>query len=141
MNDLVEQHLMLCNQLNAIYEQKNKAYGNSFGETYDKLGIISCITRISDKYQNDKDDPYYVDLIKMPHHGSYTGTLYRFVRTFMPKYAIISCGENNMYGHPHRETMDLLNNKELGAEVYRTDKDGDILVKSDGKTISVEKSK
>ena len=50
MNDLVEQHLMLCNQLNAIYEQKNKAYGNSFGETYDKLGIISCITRISDKY-------------------------------------------------------------------------------------------
>ena len=98
-------------------------------------------TRISDKYQNDKDDPYYVDLIKMPHHGSYTGTLYRFVRTFMPKYAIISCGENNMYGHPHRETMDLLNNKELGAEVYRTDKDGDILVKSDGKKISVEKSK
>lgn len=47
----------------------------------------------------------------------------------------------NMYGHPRRETMDLLNNKELGAEVYRTDKDGDILVKSNGKTISVEKSK
>lgn len=98
-------------------------------------------TRIADKYKNDKDEPYKVDLIKMPHHGSYTGTLYRFVRTFMPKYAIISCGENNNYGHPHRETIDLLNNKELGTEVYRTDKDGDILVKSNGKTISVEKSK
>lgn len=50
MNDLVEQHLILCNQLNSIYEQKNNAYGNSFGETFEKLGIISAITRISDKY-------------------------------------------------------------------------------------------
>ena len=50
MNDLVEQHLMVCNQLNALYEQKNKAYGDSFGETFNKLGIVSAITRISDKY-------------------------------------------------------------------------------------------
>lgn len=50
MNDLVERHLILCNQLNTIYEQKNNAYGNSFGETFEKLGIISAITRISDKY-------------------------------------------------------------------------------------------
>ena len=63
------------------------------------------------------------------------------VRTFMPKYAIISCGKNNMYGHPHRETMDLLNNKELDAEVYRTDEQGDILVKSNGKEIYIETSK
>jgi len=98
-------------------------------------------TRISDKYQNDKDEPFKVDLIKMPHHGSYTGTLYRFVRTFMPDYAILSVGKGNMYGHPHRETMDILNNKELGTQVYRTDEDGDILVKSDGKQISVGKNK
>ena len=50
MNDLVEKHLILCNKLNTIYEQKNKAYGNSFGETFEKLGLISAITRISDKY-------------------------------------------------------------------------------------------
>lgn len=50
MNDLVEKHLILCNRLNSIYEQKNNAYGNSFGETFEKLGIISAITRISDKY-------------------------------------------------------------------------------------------
>ena len=36
----------LCN----LYEAKNKAYGNSFGDTYQKLGIISAVTRISDKY-------------------------------------------------------------------------------------------
>ena len=50
MDDLIERHLILCNRLNAIYSQKNKAYGNSFGETFEKLGIISAITRISDKY-------------------------------------------------------------------------------------------
>ena len=50
LNDLVEKHLILCNKLNTIYEQKNKAYGNSFGETFEKLGLISAITRISDKY-------------------------------------------------------------------------------------------
>jgi hypothetical protein len=46
----VEKHREICNQLNKIYETKNNDYGNSFGETYEKLGIISAITRISDKY-------------------------------------------------------------------------------------------
>lgn len=97
--------------------------------------------RISDKYQSESDEPFKVDLIKMPHHGSYTGTLYRFVRTFMPDYAIISCGEGNMYGHPHRETLDLLNSKTYSPKVYRTDQDGDIVVRSNGKELSVEASK
>jgi hypothetical protein len=46
----VERHREICNQLNKIYETKNHDYGNSFGETYEKLGIISAVTRISDKY-------------------------------------------------------------------------------------------
>ena len=46
----VEKHRTICEQLNKIYEQKNHDYGNSFGETFEKLGIISAITRISDKY-------------------------------------------------------------------------------------------
>ena len=46
----VEKHREICEQLNKIYETKNHDYGNSFGETYEKLGIISAITRISDKY-------------------------------------------------------------------------------------------
>lgn len=98
-------------------------------------------TRISDKYKSDSDVPFKIDLIKMPHHGSYTGTLYRFIRTFMPDYAIISCGEGNMYGHPHRETIDLLDSKTYSPRVYRTDRDGDIIVKSNGKELSVETAK
>lgn len=97
--------------------------------------------RIAEKYQNDGDEPYKIDLIKMPHHGSYTGTLYRFVRTFMPDYAIISVGAGNTYGHPHRETMDLLDSKTWKPKVYRTDLNGDIIVRSNGKELSVETSK
>lgn len=50
MSNLVEKHFKLCERLNKIYEQKNKAYGNSFGDTFEKLGLISAVTRISDKY-------------------------------------------------------------------------------------------
>lgn len=46
----VEKHREICNHLNKIYEQKNSDYGNSFGETFEKLGIISAVTRLSDKY-------------------------------------------------------------------------------------------
>lgn len=46
----IEQHEKICNDLHKLYIQKNKAYGDSFGETYKKLGIISAVTRISDKY-------------------------------------------------------------------------------------------
>lgn len=40
----------IAQELCQLYEKKNRAYGNSFGETYKKLGVISAVTRISDKY-------------------------------------------------------------------------------------------
>lgn len=46
----VEQFKAIADSLCRLYEMKNTAYGNSFGETYQKLGIISAVTRISDKY-------------------------------------------------------------------------------------------
>lgn len=46
----VQKHNEICQELNKVYEQKNHDYGNSFGETFDKLGIISAVTRITDKY-------------------------------------------------------------------------------------------
>ena len=98
-------------------------------------------TRICDRYEKESDEAYDMDLIKMPHHGSYTGTLYRFLRTFMPEYAVISAGKGTDYGHPHGRTLELLENDSRTFEVYRTDMDGDILVRSDGKRLSVEVSR
>lgn len=45
----VDKHLSICKQLNQTYQEKNADYGDSFSETYRKLGIISAVTRISDK--------------------------------------------------------------------------------------------
>lgn len=48
--DKTKRHEEICNEMHELYMQKNKAYGNSFGDTYKKLGIISAVTRITDKY-------------------------------------------------------------------------------------------
>ena len=50
----VRQHKEVCELLNSTYEQKNRAYGNSFADTYKDLGIISAVTRISDKFNRLK---------------------------------------------------------------------------------------
>ncbi len=99
----------------------------------------SAQKRISEKYANASDEPYKIDLIKMPHHGSNTNSLYQFIRTFMPTYAVISVGANNSYGHPNRETLDKLSDADV--QVYRTDESGNIIVKSDGKKLYFETEK
>lgn len=48
MNKL-EMHKEICSELSEIYRKKNAAYGDSFGKTYRKLGIISAVTRMEDK--------------------------------------------------------------------------------------------
>ena len=49
MEPKVTQHYAICQKLNQIYKAKNHDYGDSFGDTYKKLGIISAVTRLSDK--------------------------------------------------------------------------------------------
>ena len=74
------------------------------------------------------------DVLKVAHHGSSSSTSDEFLKKVSPKYAIVSCGVNNDYGHPHKETMDKLKNS--GIPVYRTDESGTIICTSDGKNIS-----
>ncbi|HDK7138970.1 TPA: DUF1599 domain-containing protein [Clostridium botulinum] len=49
MMNKADKHKIICEELNKIYKVKNHDYGDSFGETYKKLGIISAVTRITDK--------------------------------------------------------------------------------------------
>lgn len=74
------------------------------------------------------------DVLKVGHHGSGTSTSDEFLKKVNPKYAVISCGVNNDYGHPHKETMKRL--KDSGITVYRTDESGTIICTSDGNNIS-----
>ncbi len=75
------------------------------------------------------------DLIKIGHHGSDTSTSYVFLREVMPQYAIISVGKGNSYGHPDETVLSRL--RDADTTVFRTDESGDILVKSDGKKLTV----
>ncbi len=74
------------------------------------------------------------DVLKVGHHGSSTSTSEKFLNKVSPKYAVISCGVNNEYGHPHKETLEKL--KERNIKTYRTDLDGTVVAQSDGKKIS-----
>lgn len=81
------------------------------------------------------------DVLKVGHHGSSTSTSNAFLKEVDPTYAVIQCGEDNSYGHPHYEVLDALDENE--ARVYRTDTDGDITFfvdKSGIKQITVEKN-
>lgn len=66
-----------------------------------------------------------VDILKVGHHGSYTSTSTDFINVIKPKYSVISVGENNMYKHPNKNVLDILDNTKL----FRTDVDGTIEVK------------
>ena len=78
-------------------------------------------------------------VLKVGHHGSRTSTSYPFLREVMPQYAVISVEKGNSYGHPNEETLSKLS--DAGVEVYRTDESGDIVMTSDGNSISITTSK
>lgn len=75
-------------------------------------------------------DATEVDLIKIGHHGSNTSSDMNFIKKINPKYAVITVGKNNKYGHPNKETMQTL--KKENIEVHRNDECGNILFKSTG---------
>ncbi|MGL5756511.1 MAG: ComEC/Rec2 family competence protein [Paraclostridium sp.] len=77
-----------------------------------------------------------VDLLKVGHHGSHSSSTSSFINKIKPEYAVIMVGKDNKYGHPHKETMDLL--KHDNIEVHRSDECGDIVFKSTGDGLIVD---
>ncbi len=74
------------------------------------------------------------DLLKVAHHGSATSTIPELLAAVHPRFAVISVGARNVYGHPRREVLDRL--AEAHVPAYRTDMDGAITFYLDGKTVS-----
>src|SRR5665648_720437 len=81
------------------------------------------------------DNILKVDILKIAHHGSSSSSSPLFIKSVGPKIAVICCGQDNKYGHPHQETISLL--QSLGIEIYRTDLNGTILIKTDGKDYQI----
>lgn len=81
------------------------------------------------------------DVLKVGHHGSASSTTYPFLRAVSPKYAVISAGADNPYGHPDDDTLSRL--RDADVTVYRTDEQGTIICESDGISLvfSTERTK
>ncbi len=73
-------------------------------------------------------------VLKVGHHGAEDSTSEAFMNMVMPKYAVISCGQKNLYGHPTDAALNTL--QTFGVELYRTDMQGNIICSSDGYEVS-----
>ena len=110
----------------------------TYGET--KFLFTGDAEREAEQVILDSGAALSADVLKVGHHGSENSTTYPFLREIMPKYAVISVGEDNSYGHPTDNTLSRL--RDADVKVFRTDMQGDIYCTSDGKTVkmSVEKN-
>ena len=76
------------------------------------------------------------DLLKVGHHGSSSSSSVDFLKAVSPKYAVMSLGKDNSYGHPHDEIIKRFENMEI--TYYRTDIEGTVVFSCDGKTFIKE---
>lgn len=73
------------------------------------------------------------DVLKVGHHGSSTSSTDDFIKAVSPDIAVISCGKDNSYGHPHTKVINTL--EKYNIDYYRTDRLGNIVIKSDGRSV------
>ncbi len=114
---------------------------------YDDLNDMSAVTRISygdtsvmftgdatatvEKDLLKKNIDYSATILNVGHHGSKTSTSESWLKAVDPEYAVICCGLNNDYGHPHQSVVNRL--EEFGIKTYRTDLLGTIVFESNSK--------
>jgi competence protein ComEC len=77
-----------------------------------------------------------IDVWKVPHHGSKTSSTEPFLDVIQPTFAVISVGLDNSYGHPSRDVIERLRDRR--AVVFRTDEDGLISIRSDGRRLYLD---
>jgi len=87
-------------------------------ETDEQAEVFKALT--------EKDLNLEAKYLKVAHHGSSNGTNQIFLDKVIPDVAVISAGEDNQFGHPHKSTIDLLLENEI--EIKRTDRDGDVKI-------------
>lgn len=124
------------------------------GSAYDELNDYSAVIRIqfgqtaflltgdagavSEQEMLASGTNLKADVLKVAHHGSRYSSIPGFLARVAPKFAVITVGADNDYGHPHRETINALAATE--AEIFRTDRDGTLVFISDGQEITVRKA-
>ena len=127
-------NVSIFSPINDFYDNLNN-YSTVFKIKYGSTSFLftgDAEKEVEQDILNHNDD-ISADVIKIGHHGSTTSTSSNFLKAVNPSTAIISVGKNNIYGHPNKDTLDLLIQNKLS--LYRTDINKHILLISDGKTI------
>lgn len=109
----------------------------NYGET--SFLLTSDIEGKVEKILTDKNLNLETDVLKIAHHGSKTSTTEEFLRAVMPQAVVISVGGDNSYGHPHPNVLERLS--DFALPILRTDLNGDIEARSDGKIIKFRTQK
>lgn len=132
---------------NAVFDVLSPRAGDVFDEINDYSAVVRfTYGSVSFMLTGDAEEPVEENILesgaeisaqvlKCGHHGSSSSTSLPFLRKVNPAVAVISCGADNKYGHPHRETLESLN--ALGCTVLRTDELGTIAVTTDGEAYAV----
>jgi competence protein ComEC len=76
-----------------------------------------------------------IRVLQAPHHGSATSSTWPLLKAAAPDLAVISAGRGNRYGHPHQAVLERY--RSVGARIFRTDLDGAITVRTDGRLVEV----
>jgi len=106
-----------------------------------EYGDVSAIITGDVEHNSEKEIVRYygeyrlkADILEVSHHGSQTSNHEDFIDAISPNYAVIQCAKDNPYGHPHKETIDALEDREI--TYYRTYEDGHVVFVSDGEKVS-----
>ena len=121
-------------------------YGNDYGDNYNNYSVVikaSCgdtsflftgdAEALAESEMIENGAELEADVLKVGHHGSSTSNSNAFLSAVRPKCAVISCGKDNEYGHPHKEILNAL--KRRGTTVFRTDELSTIIASSDKKQV------
>ena len=84
-------------------------------------------------------NPGHIDVLKLSHHGSRTGTNEQLVRRLSPTYAVLSYALDNSYGHPMQSVLNALHKHSV--EIWGTGANGTITITCDGTTIDISSEK
>ena len=75
-------------------------------------------------------------LLKVPHHGSLTSSSPQFINAVQPQISLISVGIQSVFHLPHQDILERY--RQSGCQIFRTDQDGAITLKTDGYSLKVE---
>ena len=126
-----------------VQERQLQATGNEFSNlirvSYGEASFLFTGDLVAEQEQQVLANGTNVasTVLKVGHHGSRTSSSQEFLTAVNPSWAVISCGYNNSFGHPHKEILNRLISC-TKAEILRTDQQGAIVFRTDGKSIKVE---